>query len=173
LLNLTSEASHHQISQDKIKDLKKYVSGLDTILNSSPKLKQHLQKPEQLSQTNNTEQHNDTDTRPSKRQRNHVLCVESQGQESYEENSMQEIIDEKNAAPLSRQRTLFDPLNEVPRLKEWFEENPSPSKSTINYYVDELNASEIRRGKNPVTDRAVYIWFKNTRARKLNVKNIP
>lgn len=93
-------------------------------------------------------------------------CVGIETQESHIDHSLVENLDETSVAPLSRHRTSFDPLQEVPRLRDWFKEDPSPNKSVINHLVSELNASKFRQGKSPVTEKAVYIWFKNTRARK-------
>ncbi|KXJ30037.1 hypothetical protein AC249_AIPGENE3131 [Exaiptasia diaphana] len=89
--------------------------------------------------------------------------------DSVQEDHVKSSGDE--TTPLSRVRVQFDRTFETPLLKLWFQENPVPSKRMISNYVDELNSSEIRKGKNPVTYRAVYIWFKNTRARSLRKKS--
>lgn len=76
-----------------------------------------------------------------------------------------ELMQDSNRTSSCKVRIQFDKNYELPLLRQWFNENPAPSKHTIKRYVAQLNASEIRQGKDPVTYRAVYIWFKNTRAR--------
>lgn len=68
----------------------------------------------------------------------------------------------------TRKRFNIDYAHDLPKLQQWFEENPRPDRDTIERYVDELNSSEFRVGQpEKYTPRVVYVWFKNARAKIL------
>ncbi|CAG7826127.1 unnamed protein product [Allacma fusca] len=68
------------------------------------------------------------------------------------------------AAQKTRMRTSFDPEMELPKLQQWFAENPHPSRHQIQQYVRELNMLECRKDRKPLDVNNVIYWFKNARA---------
>lgn len=66
--------------------------------------------------------------------------------------------------PTSRVRTSFDSELELPKLHQWFAENPHPSRLTIQMYVKELNSSASRQSRKLLEVHNLCYWFKNARA---------
>ncbi|PIK55166.1 putative zinc finger homeobox protein 3 [Apostichopus japonicus] len=68
----------------------------------------------------------------------------------------------------TRKRFNIDYAHDLPKLQQWFEDNPRPDRDTIERYVDDLNSSEFRANQQEkYTPRVVYVWFKNARAKLL------
>ncbi|XP_048585924.1 uncharacterized protein LOC5503268 isoform X2 [Nematostella vectensis] len=60
----------------------------------------------------------------------------------------------------------FDSNSERPLLRAWYKRDPTPSRELICQYTAELNRGRYRQQlAYPVTERSVYTWFKNARAR--------
>lgn len=64
----------------------------------------------------------------------------------------------------SRVRTSFDPELELPKLHQWFAENPHPSRLTLQLYVKELNNLASRQSRKLLEVHNLCYWFKNARA---------
>lgn len=64
----------------------------------------------------------------------------------------------------SRVRTSFDSELELPRLHQWFAENPHPSRLTLQMYVKELNGLASRQSRKLLEVHNLCYWFKNARA---------
>lgn len=64
----------------------------------------------------------------------------------------------------SRVRTSFDPELELPKLHQWFAENPHPSRLTLQMYVKELNSLASRQSRKLLEVHNLCYWFKNARA---------
>lgn len=64
----------------------------------------------------------------------------------------------------SRVRTSFDPELELPKLHQWFAENPHPSRLTLQMYVKELNSLASRQSRKSLEVHNLCYWFKNARA---------
>ena len=52
------------------------------------------------------------------------------------------------AQPRVRNRTSFDPEEEIPRLQHWFAINQHPSRVKLEMYLQELNNLPIRYGEH-------------------------
>ncbi|XP_070534583.1 uncharacterized protein [Ptychodera flava] len=64
-----------------------------------------------------------------------------------------------------RTRTLFDPKEELPRLRRWFRESPRPSREQMLMYLYELNNLERRKKGTLLQFSSILLWFKNARAK--------
>ncbi|XP_048581722.1 uncharacterized protein LOC116610729 [Nematostella vectensis] len=62
-------------------------------------------------------------------------------------------------------KIVFSPINEIPMLRAWYEENPKPTMSELDKYAVILNDTEFRKTRESVCSRHVNTWFKNERAR--------
>lgn len=70
----------------------------------------------------------------------------------------------KIPASTSRVRTSFDPELELPKLHQWFTDNPHPSRLTLQLYVKELNSLTSRQSRKLLEVHNLCYWFKNARA---------
>lgn len=71
-----------------------------------------------------------------------------------------------------RERTTFDPQEEIPRLMQIFDQTHHPTRFQIAAICDTLNTLECRKGKKPLEPYNIQYWFKNSRAalrRKLKI----
>jgi len=69
-----------------------------------------------------------------------------------------------NASRRQRERTTFDPQEELPRLIQIFERTHHPTRYQISSICEELNALNSRKGKKPLEPYNIQYWFKNARA---------
>ncbi len=73
-----------------------------------------------------------------------------------------------------RERTTFDPQEEITRLMTIFERTHHPTRYQIASICDSLNSLSCRRDKKPLEPYNIQYWFKNARAalrRKVKVEN--
>ena len=64
-----------------------------------------------------------------------------------------------------RSRVFIDPVSEIPRLEQWFDEDTHPSAYMIERYTNILNGSDYRQRFPPLESKNVQLWFKNHRAK--------
>lgn len=72
-----------------------------------------------------------------------------------------------------RERTTFDPQEEITRLMSIFERTHHPTRYQIASICDSLNSLACRRDKKPLEPYNIQYWFKNARAalrRKVKVE---
>jgi hypothetical protein len=99
--------------------------------------------------------------------------VSSNGQ-SNKQNSTLSRNKTSSSSSLRRQRerTTFDPQEEIPRLMQIFDQTHHPTRFQIATICDTLNSLECRKGKKPLEPYNIQYWFKNSRAalrRKLKI----
>ena len=63
-----------------------------------------------------------------------------------------------------RERTTFDPHEEISRLMQIFEQTHHPSRYQIASICDSLNSLACRKDKKPLEPYNIQYWFKNARA---------
>ncbi|CAF0764196.1 unnamed protein product [Brachionus calyciflorus] len=63
-----------------------------------------------------------------------------------------------------RERTTFDPHEEITRLMQIFEQTHHPSRYQIANICDSLNSLACRKDKKPLEPYNIQYWFKNARA---------
>lgn len=63
-----------------------------------------------------------------------------------------------------RERTTFDPQEEIPRLMQVFERTHHPTRFQIANICDFLNSLACRKDKKPLEPYNIQYWFKNARA---------
>lgn len=63
-----------------------------------------------------------------------------------------------------RERTTFDPQEEITRLMQIFERTHHPTRYQIASICDSLNSLACRRDKKPLEPYNIQYWFKNARA---------
>lgn len=63
-----------------------------------------------------------------------------------------------------RERTTFDPQEEITRLMQVFEKTHHPTRYQIANICDSLNALACRKDKKPLEPYNIQYWFKNARA---------
>ncbi|XP_061387003.1 uncharacterized protein LOC133321947 [Musca vetustissima] len=76
-----------------------------------------------------------------------------------------DLTDFSNEERRKRDRTLFDPVTEVPKMEHWFAINAHPSHSLILKYTDDLNKMPYRQKFPHLQTKNVQLWFKNHRAK--------
>ena len=73
-----------------------------------------------------------------------------------------------------RERTTFDPQEEITRLMQIFERTHHPTRYQIASICDSLNSLACRRDKKPLEPYNIQYWFKNARsALRRKVKGEP
>nr|AGY49077.1 compass-like protein [Paracentrotus lividus] len=66
----------------------------------------------------------------------------------------------------SNHKVTFDPTQEVPLLREWYQDFPHPSEALLHQYCNVLNNLTTRKGrKRPVELMHLKNWWKNERAK--------
>lgn len=83
-----------------------------------------------------------------------------QKQFQLESSSNQNFSKEKK----QRERTTFDPHEEISRLMQIFEQTHHPSRYQIANICDSLNSLACRKDKKPLEPYNIQYWFKNARA---------
>lgn len=73
--------------------------------------------------------------------------------------------DDASARRIRRSRTFIDPISEVPRLEQWFQNNTHPTHTQIVNYTDELNQLPYRQKFPKLEAKNIQFWFKNRRAK--------
>ena len=63
-----------------------------------------------------------------------------------------------------RERTTFDPQEEITRLMQIFEKTHHPTRYQIANICDMLNGLACRKDKKPLEPYNIQYWFKNARA---------
>ena len=72
-----------------------------------------------------------------------------------------------------RERTTFDPQEEITRLMQIFKRTHHPTRYQIASICDSLNSLACRKDKKPLEPYNIQYWFKNARAalrRKVKVE---
>lgn len=89
-----------------------------------------------------------------------IQLEQLQKQFQQESNSSQNFSKEKK----QRERTTFDPHEEISRLMQIFEQTHHPSRYQIASICDSLNSLACRKDKKPLEPYNIQYWFKNARA---------
>lgn len=94
--------------------------------------------------------------------------VHAISQQNNQKNSFSNVSHTKSSYMISnrrqRERTTFDPQEEITRLMQIFERTHHPTRYQIASICDSLNSLSCRRDKKPLEPYNIQYWFKNARA---------
>ena len=68
-------------------------------------------------------------------------------------------------------RMTFHSVYELPKMREWFNANKSPSEESFQGYLRELNTGPIRRQRGNISMNKLKIWWKNEKQREKRVNS--